>query len=161
VNDEGKGMNTEEGVVLKTEANTAWVKTIRTGSCSECSAREACHSIGGGKEMEVHALNPAGARTGDRVVIGFETGSLLKASFLLYIIPIFALIAGAALGEGIAGSYVPEGSAAPVIGGISFLVLSLLFVRRVGNRMALKDTYRAKVIRILSRVGTERCEACS
>lgn len=153
-------MNTEEGVVLKTEADTAWIKTVRTGACHDCSARGACHTTGGGEEMEVHALNPAGARAGDRVVIGFDTGSLLKASFVLYILPIFGLLAGAALGQGLAGICAWEGSGASVIGGIGFLSLSLVLVRTLGNRMALKNTYRARVIRILGR-SPGRCETCS
>ena len=93
------GMTKEEGVVIKTDTATAWIKTIKTSACASCSAKSSCHTMGGGKEMEVEAINTAGARIGDRVVIGFETASLLKASFLLYVFPILGLILGAFIGQ--------------------------------------------------------------
>jgi sigma-E factor negative regulatory protein RseC len=55
--------------------------------------------MGGGNQMEVKALNTAGARAGDRIVLSFETASLLKATFLIYVFPIILLIVGAAIGQ--------------------------------------------------------------
>jgi hypothetical protein len=53
--------------------------------------------------MEVEAINTARARVGDRIVLNIQTGSLLKATFLLYVFPILAMIAGAVLGQTVAG----------------------------------------------------------
>jgi len=80
----------------------AWVKTIKTGDCAGCTARGSCHSLGNNADMEVKAINEAGAIAGDRIVLLFETSSLLKATFLLYVFPILLLIIGAAIGQGIA-----------------------------------------------------------
>jgi sigma-E factor negative regulatory protein RseC len=74
---------TEQGIVLRTDSEAAWVKTLRSSSCEGCTAKGSCHSTGGGNEMEVKALNAAGARAGDRIVLSFETASLLKATFLI------------------------------------------------------------------------------
>ncbi len=52
--------------------------------------------------MEVKALNTAGARVGDRIVLSFETHSLLKATFLIYVFPIILLIVGAVVGQALA-----------------------------------------------------------
>ena len=46
--------------------------------------------------MEVDAVNSVGAQVGDRIMLYFETGSLLKATFLLYIFPILCMLLGAA-----------------------------------------------------------------
>ena len=142
-------MTTEEGIVIRTDADTAWIKTTRTGGCNDCSARGSCHTLGGGKEMEVSALNTAGAHIGDRVLIGFDTGSLLKVQFLLYILPILALMAGAAVGNGIAPYLSLNSTALSIVIGFASLALSLLFIRVKGNRLARKSEYRPKVLRVL------------
>ena len=52
--------------------------------------------------MEVEAFNTADARVGDRIVLNIKTASLLKATFLLYVFPILAMIAGEVLGQTVA-----------------------------------------------------------
>lgn len=143
-------MNTEEGVVIRTDAKNAWIKTTKTSACKSCSSRGACNTLGGGREMEVEALNTAGARIGDRVVIGFATGPLLKVSFLLYIFPILALIVGAAVGQTAAPYLSLNPSATSIVFGFFLVFLSLVFVRKKGNRLAAREEYRPKVIRILT-----------
>lgn len=143
-------MNTEEGVVIRTDSRNAWIKTVKTGACASCSARGACQTMGGGKEMEVEAINTAGARIGDRVVIGFETAPLLKVSFLLYIFPILALILGAAVGQAAAPHLSLEASAASIVFGFFLLLVSFWVVRKTGNRLAARDQYHPRVIRILA-----------
>jgi sigma-E factor negative regulatory protein RseC len=95
-------MATEHGIVTRIDSGEAWVKTVKSGSCEGCSARGACHSLSDSGEMEVNAINEAGARVGDRIVLSFDTSSLLKATFLLYVFPILLLIIGAGIGQGTA-----------------------------------------------------------
>jgi len=89
----------EEGVVIRVDASGTWVKTIRSDACDSCSSKSSCHSLGGGKEMEVAAINPIGARVGDRVVLKMDSAAFLKGTFLIYMFPVLLLVAGAALGE--------------------------------------------------------------
>ena len=85
--------------------------------------------------MEVEAINEAGARIGDQVVIGFKTASLMKVSFLLYIFPILGLIAGAIVGEAVAPYFSMNKSlSALLIGGFVFF-LCYLFVRKRGTNL--------------------------
>jgi len=142
-------MNTEQGIVIKVDTKTAWIKTTKTGACESCSAKSSCHTLGGGKEMEVEAINEAGAQIGDQVVIGFETASLLKVSFLIYIFPILGLIAGAIVGDAVAPYFSMNKSlSALLIGGFVFF-LCYLFIRKKGNELAKDRSYHPKVIRIL------------
>ena len=142
-------MTKEEGVVTKTDTNTAWIKTVKTGACESCSAKSSCHTLGGGKEMEVEAINTAGARTGDRVIIGFETASLFKASFLLYVFPILGLLLGAFIGQTAAPFVKLNPSAASIVVGFLFVFLSLWFIRKKGNQLSQQSRYQPRVIRIL------------
>jgi sigma-E factor negative regulatory protein RseC len=144
---------TEQGIVTKTDSSAAWVKTIKTGACKGCSARGSCHSLGNNAETEVEAINEAGAQVGDRIVLLFETGSLLKATFLLYVFPILLLIAGAALGQEIAPYIDFNPSGFSVFTGFSFFIAAALIVKVRANKMALKKEYRPKIVKILARTG--------
>ncbi|MBS3809646.1 MAG: SoxR reducing system RseC family protein, partial [Desulfobacterales bacterium] len=92
-------MARETGVVIKINGSHATVKTQRSAACEGCSEKSTCHSMGGAKEMEIEALNPIQAGTGDTVTLEFATGRMLKLSLLLYIFPIVALLVGAIIGD--------------------------------------------------------------
>jgi len=144
-------LTTEEGIVIKIDAHGTWVKTVKTGACAGCSARGSCHAQSGGEEMEVNVLNDIGAKVGDRIVLGIETASLLRASFLLYLFPILALMAGAFAGNGLAALFAADVSASAAGAGLLCFVLAVLFMRRRADRMAARKSYRPRIIRILSR----------
>ncbi|MDM8525271.1 SoxR reducing system RseC family protein [Desulfococcaceae bacterium HSG8] len=129
-------------------ATTAWVRTTKTSACESCAAKDGCHTLGGGKEAEIEAINMIGAKTGDNVVIGFENSSLLKASFLVYVFPIISMMAGAVIGQEVAPNYDFSASALSMILGFLFFFLSFLLVRLIGNRMSEKENYRARIVRI-------------
>ena len=148
-------MATEQGIVIKADSRAAWVKTVKTGDCAGCTARDSCHSMGNSVEMEVKAINEAGAKEGDRILLLFETGSLLKATFLLYVFPILLLIIGAVLGQEMASrlDFSPSGLSA--LTGFAFFFAAVLIVKTKANKMARKKEYRPKVIRILARAGQQ------
>ena len=100
--------------------------------------------------MEVKAINSAGASVGDRIVLSFETASLLKATFLIYVFPIIFLIAGAALGQVLAPYIEFSPSALPALLGFAFFFSALLIVRARANKMARKNSYQPKVIKIIT-----------
>jgi len=142
-------MATEEGIITKIDSNIAWITTTKTSACESCAAKGSCTALGGGKEMEVEAINNVGAKVGQRVVINFETSPLLKATFLLYMFPVLCMLVGALIGDSMASFLNLDGSILSVIAGFLFFGLSILFVKSKGNKMAQKDEYRPKVIRIL------------
>ena len=142
-------MATEEGIVFKIDSQTAWVKTIKTSSCKACAARSSCHSLGGGKEMEVEAINRAGAKVGQKVVLSFDTSQLLKATFMLYVFPIIAMVVGAFICQKMATFLNLDASMLSAIMGFSFFGLTILFVKSRGNKLAKKEEYQPKIIRII------------
>ena len=101
--------------------------------------------------MEVKALNTVGARVGDRIVLSFETASLLKATFLIYVFPIILLIVGAALGQMLAPIIDFNPSALSLLLGFAFFFSALIIVKFRANKMAKKNAYQPKVIKILDR----------
>lgn len=148
---EERNLATEQGIVTRTDSRGTWVKTIKTGACKGCSARGSCHSLGKSDEMEVNVLNEAGARVGDRIVLLFETSSLLKATFLLYVLPILLLMIGAVVGQEVAPhlNFSPSGLSA--ITGFCFFIAAVLFIKARANKLALKKEYRPKIVKIIAR----------
>ena len=143
-------MATERGIVLRTDSEAAWVKTIRSSACEGCTAKGSCHTMGGGNEMEVKALNIAGARAGDRIVLSFETASLLKATFFIYVFPIILLIVGAVLGQMLAPLMAFSPTALSLLLGFAFFFTALLIIKTRANKMAKKNAYRPKITKILT-----------
>lgn len=146
-------MATEEGVVVKIESSntsTAWVKTAPSSACKSCTSRHSCNIDNDGKEMEVEAINSAGAKVGDRIVLSIQTASLFKATFIVYIFPILALLAGAFLGQKLAtdnGSQDPSGFSALMA--FLFFGLAFVFVKLIGRAMSLKKEYTPTIVKIV------------
>jgi sigma-E factor negative regulatory protein RseC len=142
---------TEEGIVCRVDQTTAWITTTRSSACETCASKGSCSTLGSGKEMEVQALNAARAKVGDRVMINFETASLFKIAFLLYIFPILMMLCGALLGQYTAPILGLNVTAVSVLSAFSFFLLAFVLVRSKGNRLAQKDEYRPRVVRILKK----------
>jgi sigma-E factor negative regulatory protein RseC len=142
-------MATEHGIVIRTDSREAWVKTVKSGSCEGCTARGACHSLSDSGEVEVNAINEVGAKVGDRIVLNFETSSLLKATFLLYVFPILLLIIGAAIGQETAPYFNFNPSGFSAIIGFSFFFAAVLVIKVKANKMAKKNEYRPKIVKVL------------
>ena len=142
-------MATEEGIVIKLDEGSALVRATKTGACESCSARSSCHVLGGGTEMEINAVNVVGAQVDDRVVLSFDTTSLLKASFLLYIVPIIALMFGAAVGHMVSIPLQLDPSTGSCVVSFLFFGLSVVFIKSKGNAMGKKIQYQPQIIRVL------------
>ncbi|BBO91227.1 SoxR reducing system RseC family protein [Desulfosarcina ovata] len=145
-------MAIEEGIVFKAGApgaGTAWVKTTRSSACESCSSRDSCQMEEGvGQEMEVEALNTANARVGDRVAINIKTASLLKATFLLYVFPILALIGGALIGQTLAEWRGMDPSAMAALIGFLFFGLAFFVIRFADRRLSGNASYQPEIIKI-------------
>lgn len=99
--------------------------------------------------MEVKALNIAGAREGDRIVLNFETRSLLKATFLIYVFPIIFLIAGAVCGQMLASLISINPSVLSVVLGFASFFAALVIMKARANKMAAQHSYQPKITKIL------------
>ncbi len=142
-------MATEEGVVIYTQDALARVETTQSRACKGCTSRGSCQITADGKRSEVTALNLAGARKGDRILLQIESASLLKACFLLYILPVGCMLIGATLGHWVALNLGRDTSIISALSGFSALILSVLAIRSTANRMGQRDTYKPKILRVL------------
>lgn len=85
----------QQGVVILDKGKTAVVRFQKSDACGRCNA---CFHLGG-TEADIEIDNLLGAKEGDVVLIELHGKSVLKASLIVYGVPLIGLIAGAALGS--------------------------------------------------------------
>jgi len=121
----------EGGVVLRVEGEMAIVKTQRSSMCDGCLSGGFCEALVGNSDMEVAARNVAGAEVGDEVRVTVASKTFLKASFLVYMVPVTALILGILLGTTLGASLYPGVSSDlfPTVFGLIFFFLSFVLMR--------------------------------
>ena len=88
----------ETGVVIDVKGDTVLIRTEKKSACDSCASKDVCHSVSE-KDVVLEALNPVGARKGDRVVFTVHTTTLVKAGLLVYLFPLVAFIAGVVVGQ--------------------------------------------------------------
>lgn len=144
-------MATEQGIIIKTDSDTAWTKTIRKSSCKGCSSSESCSESKSKEEMIVEISNPIGAKVGDLVIFSFNSILLFKVLFMMYVLPILCMIIGALAGHKLALHYNYNDSAVSAFFAFLFFFLAIFMIRIRSNKLSKKNTYKPKIIRIISK----------
>lgn len=129
----------ERGQVIAVVGDEIWVQTIQQSACQSCSARQGCGQkvLAGatsGRANQVKVVNTLGARVGDTVTVELDEAMLLRASVLVYGVPLtFTVVAAVAAQTWIAAS---DGvSIAAACGGMAAgFWLSRQVQKRQGNR---------------------------
>jgi sigma-E factor negative regulatory protein RseC len=133
-------MLTETGRVVRIDADGVWVQTLRRSACGACAARQGCghwllDGIAAGTRGCIRILPGGGAvgrcSIGDRVLIGIRAEVILRGSFVAYVMPLLAMLAGA-----LASVYGPSGQQdlLAVVGAAGGLALGFALVRWHGLR---------------------------
>ncbi len=145
---------TKTGVVTAIQGRMAIVLTLHEAGCENCSAKSTCSMLGGtGANRQVRARNTVSAQVGDVVTIGIRSSSFLKVSFLVYMVPILALVAGVVVGYFLAGLLsVDENILVGVLGAVG-LVCSFLWIKKKADKLAQRPEF---VPEIMSRQAPRR-----
>lgn len=151
MNHSSQGEMREEGVVTSLAGDQVVVRTVQHDACESCGAKGACHTLGGGKERQVTALNQAGAEIGDRVALGISRSSALSAGFMAYMVPIIALMAGAALGKALGPTWGFDAQNAALLVGAAALVAAWIGVRWLSDRLAKRGRFMVKVVAVVQK----------
>lgn len=144
-------MATEQATVTVVSPAGTWVEATPSAACEGCASRGSCHAVG--KERNsVQVINGRDARVGDTVVITFATGSLLKALFLLYMVPIIAPLVGACVGNWLLAPYVDRNpSIVAAISAFTFFFTAIWLAKFKAGQMEKNEAYRPKITRIAQR----------
>jgi sigma-E factor negative regulatory protein RseC len=124
--------NETSGIVIEVNGNIAKVRTSNHGDCENCGA------CPGAAASVINARNPIGAKPGQHVKFEVEESHMLKAAFIVYILPLIGIFLGALLGTLIGNSVGGNLMLFQVIGGAILFVLSLVYIK-IFDKSAAKD----------------------
>jgi sigma-E factor negative regulatory protein RseC len=142
-------MSTEEGTITKVSGDKAWVKIRRSSMCEHCGSQSVCSSLSGGETMETEALNTSNGQVGDRVLIKIPTKSLVKISFIFYMIPVIFLVAGLLAGLKLGEQYFFDPELGSFLTGITACGVSFIIIKLFANRVKKNKDYTPEIIKII------------
>jgi sigma-E factor negative regulatory protein RseC len=137
----------ETGYVIGNKDKQAVIRIQRKKACENCGM---CKK--GSEGMEITLSNPLGAKEGDRVEVSMGDTMVLKASMIVYAIPLLFLLIGAALGYIVSPALgIGEKDLAAALCGIVFTALSYMIVRSIDKKVSAKQGYIPRITRILDK----------
>ena len=92
----------ELAVVVKIENHQVWVEAGQNSACGGCLQKASCTTNALGsvlKKKSVPVDCNIQLKTGDEVMVAIDENLLLRASLLLYLVPLIALFAGAGIAD--------------------------------------------------------------
>lgn len=93
---------TENGIVINSANGLAEIALVESDNCEECSAKIICKPKEDNTKI-LTAADPFGVAPGDEVKISVEGKAILKATILLYGVPLVLLLLGISFGMHIFG----------------------------------------------------------
>ena len=130
------------GQVVGIDGDIAMIMVRRHDVCDKCGGCGA--AISGRGENYIEAQNIVNAQVGHTVKVTSDTGQVLKASFVVYIVPILALLAGILLGQefGAVLGLLAREELVGLFFGVAFMLASYFLVKGYDRRMS---TARMKI----------------
>lgn len=135
----------QEGIVLEViDSHMAKVKTSRHNDCENCGA------CPGNSALVLDVRNDIGAKPGQRVAIEVKEVNMLKAAFIVYILPLITVLIGVLTGGSFAEyvGYQPLGF--QVVGGIVAFILSVVYIKFFDSAARSDVKMQPTITRILS-----------
>lgn len=144
----------EDALIVDQKDEFVWVEAMSKSSCNHCSARQGCGTASlqewfNRSPNRLRITAKPGFSVGDRVVIGIPEQALVKGSFMIYMLPLVALIAGAMLGAAVNDwlGWDSKDGASIIAGFVSF-ALSFRVIRRYTLKFSNRSDYQPVLIRL-------------
>lgn len=143
----------ESAVVVSYDAETglARVKCQSQSACGACSARNACgtaslNELNGKRGEHVFILETiTPLRIGQRVEIGLEEKSMLFSALLMYIVPLFTLLAATLL-----STYLTESELIRAAVIVFATALAFWAIRKYTRKLGQQSEFQPTLLRVLS-----------
>jgi sigma-E factor negative regulatory protein RseC len=138
---------TRTGVVKAVQGRMALVMTRMEPECEGCKAKDACFTLGGGgANTEVRARNTAGADVGDLVTISIKGSSLVKVSFLVYMVPILALVVGIVIGYWLSKLIPVDENILVALFGLLAFSGAFIWLKKKGDRLSSRKEFIPEIV---------------
>ncbi|MBS98387.1 MAG: hypothetical protein CMI01_06885 [Oceanospirillaceae bacterium] len=136
--------------VSRVEGGDIWVEASRQSACGSCSSKKSCGQGAlsdwmSGSSVELTVLNPTGLlpKVGERVVVGLEEGSLIRASLLVYLLPLVTLVLFAVIARGLGSSENIQ-----ILAGLIGLAAGFVGAKTLGSRASDTGCYQPILLRL-------------
>lgn len=131
------------GIVLEASENLARVKVNRHGECSNCGA------CPGDSAMIMDVKNKICAKPGQRVLIEVPEFNVVKAAFIVYILPIISAILGFSAGYGISVETGLNKKIIEAVFSIIFFIAASLIIKIFDNSLKNGASTQPEIIKII------------
>jgi sigma-E factor negative regulatory protein RseC len=140
----------EEGVIVEIAGENAKVAILRKSACESCAAAGACHPKDADRSF-LEAANPLKAVKGQKVMVVLAPQVYLKASIILYGIPMAALVSGAIIAKKLSIHYFGEANSDlwAFLTGMGFMIVSFVFIRMYNTKVEKTQKYKPVIVEIL------------
>lgn len=136
------------GYVSKIEKDMAIVNIKRASACGDN-----CSSCGGKCNMpvvKVKIKNILNSKPGDYVMISSNTKLIMKAAFIVYVLPLISLIIGIGVSGFVLNNFgVKEVEIYSLLIGLGFLVSTYVIINRIDKSLKAKGIEEFKMENIL------------
>ena len=143
------------GFILQASGDTALVSSSKRSICAECSDKGSCGLEDGHASdlpEEITVLNPVGAKPGDWVEFDLPGHTELRLSFIIWVVPLIGLLAGAALAGRIFTSASMSEDAMAAIGGVAGFILAFVPIMIYDRWMAKGKGVKPIITKIVTPV---------
>lgn len=129
-----------EAIIVRIEKGITFVEAQGSGGCGGNQCATSCSTatltrLFSQTPKALQVDNPISAQVGERVVVGLGEGAFLKSALAVYLLPLSALLIGAALGLFAAGAHEMRDLYAG-LGGLTGLVLSALALKLFAPKLS-------------------------
>jgi len=134
----------ETGIVIEISESKAKVKASRHGDCENCGV------CPGDNAMVLEVQNAIGAKVGQRVAFEIQEANMLLAAFVVYILPLLALLAGAISGGVLGNNLGQNVLVCQIGGGIFFFAIAVVYMKRYDRAVKKNDNLLPVITKILN-----------
>lgn len=123
-------------------------------SCSGCSSAKSC-STGvvskaiGNKSLNWSLTTKSSVSPGQLIEIGFPEKSLLQSASLVYLLPLFALLFGAVLGDAWLSPLFGGGEGVVILSAVLFTGAAIWLAKPLANRLEAQTKDQVVIVRII------------
>ena len=143
----------EKAMVVALQGEQALMQTQRRSTCQSCSVKQGCGTsvlaeVVGKRSAQFSVQNTLSVQVGDEVMVGINENVLIKASFMVYALPLIFLLLAALMGEFWAKAYGYNAELSSIIAGIAGFLLAMVVTRYGLFNRRLKQEIQPRMLRV-------------
>ncbi len=132
----------QEGFVMSVDGDLAKVRVAPNADCDNCGQCNIVH-------MEILAYNPLNATIGQKIRFTMIHDSMIKISFMMFILPLISILGGIYAGSVFALSAGINGTAASTAGAFMFLAVAILIIYLYDKKYKLNRSNFPQIIEVI------------